>query len=477
MSSSRLSPLGKAHSVLVIALLAWGALAFGAVYPWGYRVLAAAAIAAGAIGLYAGHGRQRLPVPVVVAFVVLLASILAQQIPLPRPVLERISPATVSLLAQHDVAFAATPSMRHALSIDPARTWTGVFLMVSLGALWFGLTAALNERLMLRIVSGIIVVGLGIAVIATVGLANNTGRVLGVWEPSSRAAPFGPFINRNHFAGWMLMSIPLGAGYLVSMAARDIAEGPRSWRTRIAWLSTRRANRMIMLTLALTVMTMSVLMSLSRSGIACLAIGLIAVGWLAQRHIGSRSRFALRIACIAIVATGCVGWAGLERIGVRFAEFKFDRSGGRVGIWTDAITIARTFPLYGTGLNTFGVSTLFFQTTDLHEHYQEAHNDYLQIAAEGGLLVGIPALALLVVVVREVRRRFCEGDTGTTFWLRVGAVAGMMTISLQEATEFSLQMPGNAALFCVLASIALHRSTGRMGDIARLELEEVRPIE
>jgi O-antigen ligase len=112
---------------------------------------------------------------------------------------------------------------------------------------------------------------------------------------------------------------------------------------------------------------------------------------------------------------------------------------------------------------------LAYQTADLNQHYEEAHNDYLQVAAEGGLLVGVPALLLIVVAAYQVWRRFRErADTVTTFWLRAGAVAGLLTIALQEATEFSLQMPGNAALFCVLAAIAVHRPSARpAGQLAR----------
>jgi hypothetical protein len=62
-----------------------------------------------------------------------------------------------------------------------------------------------------------------------------------------------------------------------------------------------------------------------------------------------------------------------------------------------------------------------------------------------------------------VRRRFREETSATTYWLRVGAVTGITAIALQETVEFSLQMPGNAALFAVVCAIAIHRTphTGR----------------
>jgi O-antigen ligase len=102
---------------------------------------------------------------------------------------------------------------------------------------------------------------------------------------------------------------------------------------------------------------------------------------------------------------------------------------------------------------------LLYQTSSRALHFQEAHNDYLQIASEGGVLVGIPVIVALVVFVGDIRRRFREAPKeGTTYWLRVGAAIGLISIALQSLVEFSLQMPGNAALFVVLAAIALHRS-------------------
>ena len=90
----------------------------------------------------------------------------------------------------------------------------------------------------------------------------------------------------------------------------------------------------------------------------------------------------------------------------------------------------------------------------------EAHNDYLQLLVEGGWLVTVPALVLIGLFAREVRRRFREGlDDRTGYWIRLGAVTGIIAIAFQEIVEFSLQMPGNAALFTVLCAIAVRRAS------------------
>ena len=89
--------------------------------------------------------------------------------------------------------------------------------------------------------------------------------------------------------------------------------------------------------------------------------------------------------------------------------------------------------------------------------FAQAHNDYLQLAAEGGLLVTGPAAVCFLVFVRDVRRSLRAHRGSTTWWLRAGAVSALVAIGFQEMVEFSLQMPGNAALFTVVCAVALHR--------------------
>jgi O-antigen ligase len=126
--------------------------------------------------------------------------------------------------------------------------------------------------------------------------------------------------------------------------------------------------------------------------------------------------------------------------------------------WADAWGVAQVFPVVGTGLNTYGVAMLFFQRHNLDVHYAQAHNDYLQLLAEGGLLLALPALAIGALLVRDVRRRFVEDQGTSAYWIRAGAVASLIAIALQETVDFSLQMPGNAALFAVVCGIALHKA-------------------
>ena len=95
--------------------------------------------------------------------------------------------------------------------------------------------------------------------------------------------------------------------------------------------------------------------------------------------------------------------------------------------------------------------------------------------------MAVPVAAFFLLFIREVWRRFQEGVDGTrAYWVRAGAVIGLMGIAAQETVDFSLQMPGNAALFVVLAAIAVHpgrpRSPRRPRHSDGLRAGGIRPI-
>jgi O-antigen ligase len=111
-----------------------------------------------------------------------------------------------------------------------------------------------------------------------------------------------------------------------------------------------------------------------------------------------------------------------------------------------------------------------YQTAPRETLFVQAHNDYLQVLAEGGILVVVPALAALVLVIHGIWRRFrAREDETARYWLRAGAVAGLAAIAAQSLVEFSLQKPGNTVLFVVLLAVALHRpSRGNDWDANRV---------
>jgi O-antigen ligase len=444
----------------VALVLAWGALAFGSVYSWAFWPLAAAAAGCGAAGLLLPDSGPHVPrlasMALAWCFAIVAALVVLQLVPLPLDLALRLSPRLARVLSELDVAFAAGLTSRHALSIAPSATLTSLLLYLAFALLMFGV-ARLASLAGTRTIAWIVcALGVLLAVIGIVQRPLYTGRIYGFWAPMMESTrPFGPFVNPNHFAGWMLMALPVAFGLLCSAAARGMAGVKADWRSRIIWLSSREASQTILIGAAAVVMAVSLMLTMSRSGIGAFAVSVAITSWFALRRLPGGSKRVMvtaYLACILVIAVGCVG---SETIAARFASANPGNINERLPIWRDTWAIVRDFWLTGTGLNTYGVATLLYQTAEPDVHLREAHNDYLQIAAEGGLLLAVPVACAIGILAVEVRRRFRRSH-GSSYWIRLGAVTGLLAIALQSMVEFSLQMPGNAALVAVLGGIALH---------------------
>jgi putative inorganic carbon (HCO3(-)) transporter len=459
-----------------LAVIVWGALAFGAVYPWAFWPLLAACAIVG-VAARTAHRRRQMPADaraVVLALVGVLGATALQVVPLPAPLLARVSPSTDAFLADFDLnyAFGSVPDAaassgpapaRHPISIAPRATHVALAFVAALTLFFAGLVRALSPSRTRRLAGLIVAFGV---VLAIIGIAQKAMlgdhvwagmKIYGFWTPASLlTTPFGPFVNRNHFAGWMLMAVPLAIGFAIGTAEQS---GRRSTGARAAllWLSSPAGGRMQLTLIAAFVMSASLLMTRSRSGAGCLFAALVLLSLAARPRFRSARAGWTTLASLAAVFVIVLTLAG-GGVGARLTN-GVDAVELRKNIWADSGAVARDFPVTGTGLNTFGTAMLAYQTTQRDQHFQEAHNDYLQLAVEGGLLVGLPALAAIALAVRGVRRRFAAAeDDAMTYWIRAGAAAGLVAVALQAFVEFSLQMPGNAVLFVALLAIAMHGS-------------------
>jgi hypothetical protein len=265
------------------------------------------------------------------------------------------------------------------------------------------------------------------------------------------------------------MAMSLSIGYLAGRLTSALRDVKANVRSRILWLASPAASPLLLTAAAVAVMGIAVVTTTSRSGlIALFASTLLLAVWMTARQ-PSKARKVVTAGYVAALLTVAASWGQIDRVLTRFERAPEDP---RLQIWQDTLQVIHDFPLTGTGLNTYGIAMLHYQQkADFGTRNIEAHNDYLQLAAEGGLLLGIPALIVLLLFVREVWRRFREReDDASTYWLRVGAVTGMIAVAIQEVTDFTLQMPGAAVLFVVLAAIAIHKPDSRRAGIPPIEL-------
>jgi O-antigen ligase len=453
---------------LLVATIAWGALAFGAVYPWGYWPLVLACAGLGLWGIFETRAwsdpRTR---HIGLALSAVAAAMFLQVVAMPYEWLAEISPSVEKFFEEYRLGH--RPLGMHALSLDPEATAVGLALFVAMSLLLVGLIRAIRFVRLDWLINQLMGLAVGLAILGVVQKALldiDHPQLYGFWKPQLGGNPFGPFINRNHFAGWMVMTLPLVIGYSCAVIYQS---GPdrRDWRGWLRWITTVDANRFLLVTFVIIALGMSLALTGSRSGIASFVVAIAVFGaFLLSR--GARRARAVAAGYLCVLVISAVAWAGVDRAVDRFGHASAD-AGGRFSAWADTITIIRDFPMFGTGIGTYGLAMLVYQTNGRDVMYAEAHNDYLQLAAEGGLLVAVPAAIVVALIVHVIRRRLKSPDDDTlTYWTRVGAVAGLAGIAAQSVVEFSLQMPGNRVLFVLLLALALHRPSRRSVDANRV---------
>ncbi len=376
----------------------------------------------------------------------------AQALPLPSAVAGALSPHAHTVRQALSLSPSAPAWLP--LSIDEPSTLWASAVTIGTMSLFVAARAVLARGGLRQTARGISAVGLVFSTIA-IAQAATAGRSIYWRFPTEYEGPlpFGPFVNRNHFATWAIMAAPLCFGYI--MARTDNPDAALSPLISVRARLTRMADgRMIWLAVAAAVMTTALLMSMSRSGI--LALG--AAATFSSLALGRRARRGRRWWVLGVFAVA-VGIA-LARLDVPALAERFARSGSgvesRLRIWTDTMPIVRDFWLTGTGVGSFRTAMVYYQRADRIVQFNQAHNHYLQAAAEGGLMLlglALSAIAALAMAIREQ----LSLDRSSAYWIRAGAACGLAAVAFQSLWETGLVMPANAALAAVLAAIASYK--------------------
>jgi O-antigen ligase len=443
----------------VILLLAWGVLAFGSPYAWAYSALLVFSLVPTLLGFRASPDMappRRLTIGLAAIFLAGVAQVVVPAHVVPRGWQPGASADFRQLYEQIMLQPMADWPLG-VLSVAPSRTILGLVFLATFGLMLTGLTKGLSAVGPKRVVRGVVVLGTLVAFIGLIQQSAHADATYGFWLPLEARTHFAPFTNRNHFAGWMAMTMSLSMGSFAGALASALDGKDLGWRERVIWLSSPQATEILLTVVATAIMALSIVMTFSRGGLIALAtVVLVGSSWMIGRQRGMR-RFVIGVSMIVMLILAAT-WGGADVTIERFQGAAADL-GGRKAIWKDTLRIIHDYPVTGTGLNTLGIAMLHYQTWGKTQFLvTEAHNDYLHLAAEGGLLLGIPILATLMIFALTVHRRFVDAsDDLRTYWIRAGAVTGLCAIAVLEMFDFTLQMPGAAAAFVVLAAIAIHR--------------------
>ena len=293
-----------------------------------------------------------------------------------------------------------------------------------------------------------------IGVILLMGFVESLYGMFLVFKGSGEGTFFeGTFASRNHLVGYLLMTIPLGIGFLFSVEAGQIRPGS-NWFRRLSFLD----GKTLLLGFGIIVMILGLIVSGSRAAILSLLLSLSLSPFLFNDFRKEEKLFK-KSALILGLALLWAGWMGTNALATRFFTVSEDMK-LRWEIWRNTIQIFKDFPLLGSGLGTFAQIFPMYRSFYFRGLVTHAENDFLQMASEVGL-VGFGLLAILFLFLFfKGGRRICA-ERSPQRYIGRGALTGILALMVYSLVEKNLQVPANALLYAFLWVVTLTPSLQR----------------
>ncbi len=374
-----------------------------------------------------------------------------QLIPMPIEIVEAISPATVELHHYLHGENLMSSSLR--LSLDAGKTMQGILKGVAYITLFMLVVILVNSRLRIQQMA-MMLVYVGTAN-AFFGMINYfTQGSLGFFQPASwwEQAISGTYINPNHFAGLMELCLPMALGLI--MAGHQQQRFYPNLKARLRGMLEFLLSRKILLYLFAVIMFAGIFLSSSRGGIASLLIAIVlglVLFHFARPIDVPQMRIGRVIVPLVILA---VGWLG---VGNFIAKLESAGLGSDRGLIREATyPLIADYPIFGTGAGTFEwIFTLYKKNNLGRLVYDHAHNEYLELLSEQGLvgflLMGLAILFMYWRIIKCLSLRHNAQLRGILF----GVVVGTLSLLIHAWVDFNFHIPANAAIFWCLIGLGI----------------------
>ncbi len=240
-------------------------------------------------------------------------------------------------------------------------------------------------------------------------------QILGIFTPESSGPYLGTFTNRDHYAAWIELILPLALFEALSDVKR-------------LWLAAAISGMLFA----------SVIAGASRAGSFLVVVEIVVVLALARRRLPAIRSAARGLSAVLLVIAACtvaVGWSFLSQRLEQRDPYK-----ERAQILASSFAMIRAHPLAGFGLGNFENAYPPYAIADNGEILSHAHNDWVEWAVEGGLPLTLILLAMTLLSAPAIWR---------SLW-----GLGILSCLIHSLIDFPMQRPPVALwLFVLLGAV------------------------
>jgi len=286
------------------------------------------------------------------------------------------------------------------------------------GFIWFGM-----------------IFGFSISIFAILQHLTFNGKLYWFREIHYGGIPFGPYVNRNHFAGFVELILPLALVPLV--------------------LGRVRRERWLVVSLFTVVPIGALFLSVSRGGVVSFGVELAVLALIMIQQRAARKHL-FAGGAVLLLALLMVSWLGVGQLLERFSSFQSleATAGKRASMRRDTWQIFLEHPVAGTGLGTLQIVYPPYESLYDGKIVNHAHNDYLEALAETGILGGLCCAWFLGVLFVESLKRLGRLNRSFAGTLQLSGLVASTGFLVHSLVDFNLHIPSNAFLFFLMAHLA-----------------------
>lgn len=330
------------------------------------------------------------------------------------------------------------------ISTDPDKTLSAAWLSLALGLMFCLSLVLVRTQDRLRIAGYVLVAG---------GVFQSAYGIVSALGDGSIEVASGTYINRNHFAGYLEMTLAIGIGMLAG--GRRLTSDIYGWRDWLRGGIRFMLSEKSMLRIGVLIMALGLILSRSRMGNSAFMMSLTGVGLLFLVLSQGTFRLRLTLLWVSILALDIAllgSYFGLRELSERLEATTVAEMDKRVDLGSLLYPYVQDFLPFGSGLGTFRRAFSSYYNEAFHVVYTNAEDEYLQFLGELG--VGVLPLPLLVlsslwVAIQALRRTEHIFIRGMSF----AAVMAIVSLLIHSLVDFNLQIPANALMFVFMLSI------------------------
>ncbi len=377
-----------------------------------------------------------------------------QCLPLPQVIIRWISPATYRLYADSTAAIHVPLPAFLPISVCSYATATELRELLAYGMLFALMVHNIRSPHQIRRLAYLIIaIGLFESLYGMVEYFSGRNQIFFMKKTSSFAVS-GTFVNKNHFAGYLELVIPLAFSQLFARL-NERTQASSKWFLRIL---DEKYMKVLLTSFILLILIAGVLLSGSRGGIISFAGGMICLLLLSFQRRLLRKKAAAALLVLLIGGIGALAFGHeilFERLQT-FRDISEDTSFQlRRNYWKDALNITRDFPVFGSGVGTFPRIQPVYQGVPSELTVEYAENDYLQMLSETGVLGMLLVGSIVFLYARSTWRAWRQQQSRWAIMLTTGGLSALCSLLIHSAMDFNLQIPSNAFLFTAIAAMTI----------------------